>query len=65
MSTIKETGCYLCIHLAWYEADYEEIGGSGYYCEKREDAEDFKTFPCLRKLKCREESDKLLVGNNG
>lgn len=45
-------GCYLCIHLMWFESDYEyEL--SGYYCDKRDEWEDFKTFPCLRKLPCR------------
>lgn len=60
----KETGCYLCKWLEWYEADYEEIGGSGYYCDKRDDAEDFKTFPCIRKLKCFESEDKEVIEND-
>ena len=47
----KLTGCYLCIGLQYFESDYEDPSPEGYYCDLR-DAENFKTFPCVRKLKC-------------
>ena len=49
----KPTGCWNCKHLDYYNKDsYESIGENGWICEKREDTEDFKDFPCKRKLKC-------------
>ncbi len=45
-------GCYGCKHLDYYEAYFEEVSDSGYCCNKREDIDKFKKFPCKRKLKC-------------
>jgi len=49
----KPTGCWLCDNLEFYEKDnYESSGFSGWGCEANENAEEFKDFPCKRRLKC-------------
>lgn len=58
VKVIKATGCWNCKHLDYYEKDsYESIGENGWICELREDTEDFKDFPCKRKLKCFEKEE--------
>ena len=47
----KDRGCWNCEHLGFYDAYYEESSSSGYTCEYRE-VDNFKTFPCNRRLKC-------------
>lgn len=53
----KKNGCWLCKHLEYYEGYFEEANTDGFCCEKREDVENFLTFPCNRKLKCFEEKN--------
>lgn len=53
---VSNKGCWICKHLTWWESGYEEVGDSGYYCVYRE-VEEFKTFPCNRKLKCQQKNE--------
>ena len=49
----KPTGCWLCKHLEYYEKyNYESQGYDGWICVINTEVENFKTFPCKRKLKC-------------
>jgi len=49
----KPTGCWNCEYLDYFEKDsYESYGSEGWMCDWNENAENFKTFPCKRKLKC-------------
>ena len=59
----QKKGCWLCKHLEYYQAYFEEASTDGFYCEQREDVETFLTFPCNRKLKCFE--PKIEEMNNG
>jgi len=46
------TGCWKCKYLEYFEKDsYESCDNSGYGCNFKE-VDDFKDFPCKRKLKC-------------
>ncbi len=48
----KFTGCWNCKYLEYYEKDsYESSAIEGWFCNWR-DVDDFKDFPCKRKLKC-------------
>jgi len=51
----KKNGCWLCKHLDYYESYFEESNGDGFCCEKRDDTDEFLTFPCNRRLKCFED----------
>ncbi len=51
----KDTGCWGCKYLEYYEKDgFEDFSSEGYYCSKRDDdpQDKFKVFPCERLLKC-------------
>ena len=32
----KKKNCYNCIHLEYWEPDYEEFESAGFFCNKRE-----------------------------
>jgi hypothetical protein len=55
-----EKGCWICKHLDYYEAYFEESSNCGYMCNYRDsdEIEKFKKFPCERKLKCFESGHK-------
>ena len=48
----KRNGCWRCKHLDFFESDFEDSSESGYMCNYRDAVDEFKTFPCNRKLKC-------------
>ena len=57
MGDDPKTGCWICKQLDWIDED--SLSGypgpnSGFTCNKRDCVEDFKTFPCVRKLSCQE-----------
>ena len=55
----KPTGCWLCKHLDYWENDsYESSGPEGFMCEQNENSENFKDFPCKRRLKCFEKEER-------
>jgi len=50
----KPTGCWLCKNLDFFESDFESNDESGWCCHYRDvdDIDNFKDFPCKRRLKC-------------
>ncbi len=50
------TGCWLCKYLEYIENTSCETLDGGWSCSKRE-VDNFKDFPCKRKLKCFEKDD--------
>ncbi len=52
MEELCEKGCWQCKHLEYIEDTSCEMLDGGWCCNMNENYENFKTFPCKRKLKC-------------